>query len=165
MRFESRENFSHLKTQHKWTSEDNIQLMNECPFCKVLYWRKSDLESHITNIHRKAFNCSFCGLTYKSKPRLKVHIEYNHNGKEKEQCQICKKEFQGKHILEGHIAKVHEEKKPHLCSICSFSTSEISNLKKHIKGDIVIKIWRSKVLRVRGDLQGLPQESESGGGE
>ena len=53
--------FYHLKTQHKWTSEDNKQLMNECPFCKVLYWRKSDLESHITNIHRKAFNCSFCG--------------------------------------------------------------------------------------------------------
>ena len=129
--------FHHLETQHKWTSEDKKQLMYECSLCKVLYWKRTELEAHITNKHIKQFKCSECSVSFKVKSSLKAHNEYIHKGKEKEQCQICYAKFEGQNRLKKHIASKHEGKKPHLCTICGYSAALSSRLRNHNKSMVI----------------------------
>ena len=74
---------SHLKINHKWTIADIQKLKFECSHCKIVFWKKEDLEAHITNIHVREFKCSICEKVFKLKPSLKAHIEYAHK-REKE---------------------------------------------------------------------------------
>ena len=103
--------------------------MNKCSFCFALFWKQADMEAHIANNHIKKFDCTVCGMSFKSKSTLRIHFEYDHEGKEKDQCNICKKEFIGKSKLNIHIASVHEGKKPFLCSECGYASAFNSELK------------------------------------
>ena len=109
------------------------KLKYQCPVCRISFWRKAEMEAH-TNIHKRNFDCSICGKALKTKFALKIHVEYIHEGKEKDKCHICMAEFQGKHILKSHIEFVHEGKKPHLCSHCGYSSASSNLLRRHIEG-------------------------------
>ena len=122
----------HLRKTHKWTPKDMKQLKQECSFCKIDFWKQSDLQAHIVNAHQKSFECPTCGIVLKSKASLKTHIEYTHEGRKKDECHICKAELSGKANLDNHIATVHEGKKPHLCSTCGHASASKTHLKRHI---------------------------------
>ena len=93
----------HLRQTHKWTPKDMKQLKQECSFCKIEFWKQSDLQAHIVNAHQKSFECPTCRIVLKSKASLKTHIEYTHEGRKKDECHICKAELSGKANLDNHI--------------------------------------------------------------
>ena len=123
----------HLKKQHKWTKKEMEKLKYQCPVCKISFWKKADMEAHII-IHNRKFDCSICGKDLKTKFALKTHVEYIHEGREKDKCHICMAEFQGKKTLKNHIEAVHEGKKSHLCSHCGYSSASTFQLRIHIEG-------------------------------
>ena len=103
----------HLRKYHQWSKEDYKKMKHKCSFCKVVKWKKSDLEAHIANIHNKnkTYNCSICGKAYKSDTGLRKHIRYDHEGKKKLhlmpkfKCPICEQICRSQPYLDKHISK------------------------------------------------------------
>ena len=123
----------HLKSQHNWSTEAIKELKYKCQSCDIEFWKKSELEYHIANIHNKTYDCSICGKVYRSRSALKIHTNYEHEGKKKLKCSMCEKEYLTQKSLDYHISVVHEGKRPYLCSRCAFAAPDNSGLKKHIE--------------------------------
>lgn len=62
----------------------------------------------------KKFDCNICGVSYKSKSGLDVHIGL-HKGLSPHQCTICNKKFTQKGALVRHMP-IHSGEKPYQVS-------------------------------------------------
>ena len=80
----------------------------------------------------KNYVCNFkeCEASYKSKNKLKVHIDSKHLNL-KFSCTECQSTFAQKDGLQRHINAAHLKLKPFKCDQCSYSASSKYNLNEH----------------------------------
>ena len=110
----------------------------KCPHCDHRAY-KQDLKKHIERLHQKAdvARCEYCGGVTKN---LKRHLLNNQcdlppeerHKKVKVPCTLCDK-YLIKGQLARHIKTVHENVKDHTCHLCEFRSSNVNNLRVHIK--------------------------------
>ena len=113
--------------------KSNDLLSTVCQECKKSFVKRSTLQKHINNVHKKLtpFQCQECKKYFGQKPHLQRHITNVHKKLTPFQCLECKKHFGQKPHLQIHIDNVHKKLKPFQCQECNQSFGQKSSLKFH----------------------------------
>ena len=105
---------SHYDTAHAQSGgrPERPDARYECEICGRKFTEKSNLKSHLRNIHglgdAKTFQCDLCPKVCALKTNLKQHMADVHNiDVENFKCDICSKEFKHKSALKKHLTRVH----------------------------------------------------------
>ena len=92
---------------------------------------KSDKQND-EELEEKCYTCDKCGVSLKTKRKLRDHIRYHHQ--DPTDCPLCLRSFPSKEKAKRHMAEVHSEKKStHLCTMCPRAYSRLENLKRHME--------------------------------
>ena len=117
---------AHKKRFHE--SENN---MLSCHICSYAAKLKSNLKSHIRQVHDKMIvKCDICEKQFSNETTLKEHIKLSHLGKLLE-CKDCSEKFESRYRLSEHVKKVHKGIK-HFCKICKKEFRDLQGVKRHI---------------------------------
>ncbi|EAT46812.1 AAEL001966-PA [Aedes aegypti] len=118
---------AHMTEKHT----QNDEIGTPCETCgkKV---KKRNLKRHM--LHHKAkedglFSCSFCGISFSTKPGLVTH-ERRHTNEQPFQCKYCPKKFRATSALTCH-ERIHTGDKPYSCEICGKSFGWKGSLSAH----------------------------------
>ena len=107
-----------------------MQCSNVCEICKEVFSSKTEVKTHIFQVHRMVTKmrnmentklseeCEECGKRYSNKTVLGLHIKNAHtkDGLEKVQCNECGKLFSNKGALKKHSSLHRPPELP--CPIC-----------------------------------------------
>jgi len=105
-----------------------------CDECDYIAIQKTYLRKHYLRKHRKSarrHKCSICDNKYRTKDKLKAHIESTHKGVQYS-CSQCEYKANQKVNLKKHIQKNHNSE-PFFCDICQYTTTLKLILKEHIE--------------------------------
>ena len=80
------------------------------------------------NVLVKPFSCKICGSSFKTKSRLREHID-THNTTKLFNCEVCHKSFKSEKALRDHSVR-HTDK--YACLDCGLKCSSGSNLRDHV---------------------------------
>ena len=122
----------------------NLKKTFRCLLCNKsylssLYHFQRHIASHVRpgvalypdNIRKHG--CELCGLTFKTKGKLKNHQVIKHFREVKRfQCNLCSKSFHLISYLTKH-KKNHLGLKPCVCKVCGLSYTQPGNLKAHMR--------------------------------
>jgi len=143
---------SHTQTQHFGTSKHQCDIcskvfasketlnnhkkchtgaFNQCSECEKKFVCERDLDDHM-NVHtgKKAFLCSICGDTFKTRKQILNHKEKHKRSKNP--CSICGAVLKSKASYTAHI-KSHNQEKSHECKLCARSFKRNYDLKVHMR--------------------------------
>ena len=110
---------------------EEIKVKSEPQICEDQSKKTPEKVCHDPEVDT-SFKCDMCNYFFKTKQKLKRHIEIMHEGKKQFNCNICDANFSTKQSLKGHIVSVHEGKKPYKCQICAANFANKSNMSKHV---------------------------------
>ena len=101
---------------------------------------KEDANSDLEVDVEKPYKCDKCGMRYKRKNGLTVHLRNKHEGGNVE-CEICGKGFSDSTLMKKHL------KMDHLCKICGntfadLQAHESKHLTCHICEKTFDKVWK-----------------------
>ncbi|XP_037811362.1 zinc finger protein 23 [Lucilia sericata] len=126
------------QSSHKMHENRHIKLhVWPCSNCLYQASSKSDYIKHLaTHSSRQPYKCNICGLAYKTKTNLNVHLK-SHSLPAYE-CEFCKKKFYEKYRYKRHIW-LHEEQEMSggksvdnfTCEICGRRFTSYKTLRKH----------------------------------
>lgn len=74
--------------------------------------------------------CSFCQKAFKSRYRLRMHIEGVQCKTRKRFCDLCPKYYFTRNAIRGHMKSVHGKKR-FACNICDYKTAAKNTFKRH----------------------------------
>ena len=89
--------------------------VHECRQCSFFGQTKKILKSHNDKYHPNRIKCNACDQEFKINSDLELHIQTNHDSREKYSCEHCDKQFVLKWRLQKHqqIHTQHKIKKCH----------------------------------------------------
>jgi len=109
---------------------------HKCEFCSKNYATNSLLKKHVDYFHLKQyFMCKQCRMTFFEKHELRSHVTKKHPKEKvsrKTICTECEACFVKRSDLEYHMNSVHLKVKGHKCKLCNKSFVTKSMLKEHI---------------------------------
>ena len=110
-----------------------VSVVSSCPFCADTFSTKRELTIHLEQEHdtKQKLKCHICRKMFKSKTGLKLHMD-KHTGNQAFQCSICGASFSQKLHYTGHMNK-HADVKPFQCPICYKCFRHSNNLCRHKK--------------------------------
>lgn len=85
---------------------------NACKRCFNKFKTPSELAEHDCKPKSKPFICDICGLNYKSKSSLSIHMAGVHSGLNQHNCEVCGKSFSQRGALTRHMP-LHTGEKPY----------------------------------------------------
>ena len=110
-----------------------------CDICGKSFYRPDKLKQHIKILHNEdtdgsnQYTCDKCGISYKWKTSLRVHMETH---QKYHMCTLCEKVFIGRPAMKKHMQKEHQvsDKCENLfiCSICSKELDSSMSLNNHL---------------------------------
>ena len=112
----------HISSFH----EGNKYKPYKCNMCEYTCSKNSNLKRHVESVHKGlVFSCTFCGISYASKWRLKKHISKRHEANP-DVSNITKSELTLSNDVSVVLAEntknqsvsIHEVKKTFQCSMC-----------------------------------------------
>lgn len=127
---------AHQKRNHMVTI-DGVLLPNQCPVCKRILSKPSNLEKHMIQ-HDAAFLqathhlCDICGKGFARKDKLRLHYRM-HTGVKPYKCSYCTKSFAKREYLIMH-ERIHSGEKPFGCEYCGKAFNQRTSLKTHVRG-------------------------------
>ena len=108
---------------------------------------KLDIQNY-KEVEEKCFTCDKCGVSLKTKRKLRDHMRYHHQ--DPTDCPLCLRSFPSREKAKRHMAEVHDKKKStYLCTMCPRVYSRLGNLKRHQE------ISHSEGTRPRKDISTL----------
>lgn len=102
-----------------------------CPKCGLRFRQKGSLRVHITMKHENHIQtCHYCGKIYNTKTKLDGHIRSKHTLERKYHCPVegCEKAYFTCGDMIKHKKLFHKENE--ICPICS---AEVKHLKNHMR--------------------------------
>ena len=85
-------------------------------------------------VHRKKFQCMFCGIFLSTKCYLKNHINAMHTRSRVYQCELCEHYFYSAGAMRIHKLRNHwQDSKKHKCTLCGETFLLPIELRKHIQ--------------------------------
>ncbi|XP_066982336.1 oocyte zinc finger protein XlCOF6-like [Macrobrachium rosenbergii] len=109
----------------------NLKQEQNCPFCKEVFTKMSELADHVKAVHKndKPFLCDICGKTFPHPMALNRHM-LSHSKVKSHTCNECGKSFASQSNLRSH-ALIHSDEKPFQCEECGHKFRRISTLRFH----------------------------------
>ena len=113
----------HIQEQHEGMKK-KLQTKRapkyKCEVCDKLFVTPAKLNVHETAVHLKLkpFKCDICDVSFSQKCHLKQHVEFQHEGRQREppgklerkyECKTCDKLFVTPSKLKRHIAPMHSQ--------------------------------------------------------
>ena len=105
-----------------------------CPdeFCEYKHNKKGSVRSHFAiKHHDKRETCEICSANFRSKKRLNIHVQSQHNGERGWICEVCSKECKNKVGLNAHMV-THDKSRQVQCDYCEKDYSDQVGLVLHI---------------------------------
>ena len=116
---------------HKTVVHEGIK--NHCNQCGSNFSTKGNLVAHkAVHVEGRRYVCNQCGRGFLRKPTLDGHMRSKHNTEGRLQCQKCEKSFASRRAILLHAQSKHDKIK-FKCDKCSHQSSQLGNLKTHIK--------------------------------
>ena len=110
-----------------------------CKLCDKTYCSKRAVDNHNNYYHKglKLYECPHCEKSYSDRTPRRLHIENEHNGKNKGKflCNKCDKSYNLERKLKEHRRKFHEMEKIK-CDYCNKMVLNKYSMKKHIDGHL-----------------------------
>jgi len=102
-----------------------------CPECGKSFRKNSNLQCHISAVHRiSVSNCDKCGKGFKNPYYLRHHVNKVHNVQQVI-CDVCSKICKSKGNLYNHKRDVHETIENLACDLCGELQKNYSYLSRH----------------------------------
>ena len=118
-------------TDHKSVVHEGIT--NHCNQCGSNFSTKGNLAAHkAVHDEGRRYVCNQCGRGFLRKPTLDGHMKSKHNTEGRLQCKKCDKSFASRRAILLHAQSKHDMIK-FKCDTCSHQSSQLGNLKTHIK--------------------------------
>lgn len=115
-------------TRLKTHMASHLPKENQCEYCGIQYKTKRRLEMHLSTHEGDPF-CSFCGKEFTNITQKRLH-EKTHSDDPGLLCEICGHLFTEQRILDNHI-KQHYKAGEYSCRICNKSFKTELELKLH----------------------------------
>ena len=125
-----------------------LSLIVSCEVCRKTFSSEINLKSHRKYAHTedKAHSCNQCGVKFKEKKNLRVHLLTVHKINQmvekyceeetttKFKCEICESEFMYKNNLMAHMRSKHEESSgSYGCNKCEARYKHMRTLADHMR--------------------------------
>ena len=107
-----------------------------CEWCGLYFKTKYGMKLHVLSIHQKKFRftCNFCDKGYNGLWSFRGHLS-THTKILKEICDICGSKFQYRKSLLNHKRRSHGDDSMRLqCKKCEMSFACMDSLTQHVKG-------------------------------
>ena len=103
----------------------------KCETCKKFFSTPANRKRHM----QRMLHCKNCVFYCRTKTRLKFHMEYFHQIRNKEYhaCAHCSWPFARRYKLIRHVEEVHKGKKSFGCYICGKQFSRMSTVNRHVR--------------------------------
>jgi len=132
-----------------------------CHICTAVLSSRTSYLAHVKIVHAGSnFPCEFCDKKYKRKFELKMHIQKEHMGGQKNyKCDQCDKSFAVKKALQTHKQQHNatEADKKHICPYCPYRFLRKDNLTKHLATHSSVQRFQcdmcSTKTKIKSDLQ------------
>jgi len=120
---------SKAKNEHK--KADHV-----CEECGKTLTSRNGLMTHMLlhNPEHGNHKCDECDKNFATEFSLRTHRKTQHEGKNNcFPCEVCGKVITSKKSLRDHIKRVHDKTMDRKCDQCDFSTTNNTDLKRHIE--------------------------------
>ena len=106
-----------------------------CETCNQSFKSRDKLKHHIENVHAtRDMDCDECDKKFKTKQKMANHRSRMHNKtSERVECEKCEHIAVNKHALWNHVKYQHSDISWHACDQCDFRTKMRSNLQNHVR--------------------------------
>ena len=101
-----------------------------CGICKKIFRSKCRLKEHLNTEHGGVLMCEWCAESFDNKPLLFEHIKSEHPDKVNFTCDLCQDIFARRSVYVSHM-NMHFNFKPHKCLKCDKAFSDISDRRQH----------------------------------
>ncbi|KAF4531747.1 hypothetical protein B566_EDAN014487 [Ephemera danica] len=119
-------------TQHELRTHIASDHRYRCPFCALTFWWKTNLESHLKQLHNSKDTCPTC-LTVATEEKLRQHILQQHTPRKLYVCKVCDAEhFTVKDLNEHDIVHANNNKQKFKCDLCHRSFYTRDRLRGHL---------------------------------
>ena len=108
--------------------------MWKCDHCDARFAYKTMLNQHKRKFHLKQFTCSYCGMAFPEKHKLRDHM-FKHTGEKPFACDKCDYRAAKKYNLDVHKGTKHCDNavgRDYYCETCGKAFFTKSNLRGHI---------------------------------
>ena len=95
-------------------------------------WKVHAIQESVIKNNQVFYVCNQCGRGFLRKPTLDGHMKSKHNTEGRLQCKKCDKSFASRRAILLHAQSKHDMIK-FKCDACSHQSSQLGNLKTHIK--------------------------------
>ena len=180
--YEANSRFRNHLEIHKEKSEEFT-----CTDCQKMFASKSQLRTHVTNVHRIKFKCDKCDFktshreSYEDhliikhsdqKPSIKCpscdklfltrrkmlnHVTIQH-GEKRFECDMCGNKYTTRGLLNGHKKEVHEINEVD-CEMCGKTFKNRARLQNHIKYSHEKPERKKAGLKIRYQIQNLSKSA------
>ncbi|KAK1868233.1 hypothetical protein I4F81_010727 [Pyropia yezoensis] len=108
-----------------------------CEECKERFPHRSQLQSHVRNVHERAgrpFECERCGSRFRQRAHKQKHVAAVHLKEKPYTCKICLHCFGRRSDLNKHDRLVHKRERPYGCDFpgCHARFGQKGDSKKHM---------------------------------
>lgn len=127
--------FAQVGTRNTHEMIHNNVFRHVCSECGMQFKLRGHLTIHMIRKHQdsRPHACSTCGKRFKMAFSMKVHHRRAHTNNFPYVCAECPRQFKDLHDLKRHVNAVHLGLKPWHCSVCNKAFTVQENLRTHMR--------------------------------
>lgn len=118
-----------------------------CRVCNKTFAQTGTRNTH-EMVHYSIFRhiCSECGMRFKLRGHLTIHMIRKHQDSRPHTCCTCGKQFKMAHSLKLHHKHAHSTDCPYVCAECPSQFKNMHGLKRHVNAvHLGLKPWQCSV--------------------